>query len=229
MDLTVTKRGPQTKGQRKQRLRQGFVPGSVYGKGVEPLNVEVPARGIAEVLTAATGLNTIITLKVDGERATHRVLVDNLERDPITRGFVNVGFHQVRRGDKVTAQIPIQLVGMPADVTLNGALLEQTLETITVHADPDNLPPHLDVDVSQMKIGDVLRVADLPHNPKVEFTQGDDIAIASVHVSTTAQQVEEDEATAPAAEAALTGQDAVTELRSDKDSASDSVTGTASP
>ncbi len=224
MNITAIKRGPQTKGERKKRIRQGFIPGAIYGKGLEPVNVEVPVKSIADVLTAATGLNTIIDLTIEGDAKPHSVLVDNLERNPITRSFVSVGFHQVKKGDKVTAQIPIQLMGEPASVGTGEAVLEQTLEAITVHAEPANLPAHLDVDVSHLNPGDVLHVSDLPHNPKLEFTTGEETAIASVHYSRTAQAVEE--ADVAAAEAEPTGADAVTELRADADAKSDSVTGT---
>lgn len=217
MNITVTKRMSQTKGERRQRLRQGFVPGAVYGKGVEPFLVEVSSRSIASVLMAETGLNTMIDLAIDGEKKTHSVLIDNLERDPLTRGFISVGFHQIRKGDKVTVQIPIQLVGMPSDVTLNNAMLEQLLDSITVQAQPSDLPPYLDVDVSHLKTGDVLRVADLPHNPKLEFSIADDQAIASVHVSRVAQDVETSAAEAAAAS------DAVTEVSTDADTSSDSA------
>ena len=224
MNITAIKRGSQTKGERKKRIRQGFIPGAIYGKGLEPVNVEVPIKAIAEVLTAATGLNTIIDLTIQGDIKPHSVLVDNLERNPITRAFVSVGFHQVKKGDKVTAQIPIQLIGEPATVGTGEAVLEQTLEAITVHAEPANLPAHLDVDVSKLTPGDVLHVSDLPHNPKLEFTTGEETAIAAVHYSRTAQAVEE--ADVAAAEAEPTGADAVTELRADADANSDSVTGT---
>lgn len=222
MNITATKRAPQTKGERKKRIRQGFIPGAIYGKGLEPVNVEVPAKAIAEVLTAGSGLNTVIDLKVEGEAKKHTVMVDNLERNPITRSFVSVGFHQVKKGDKVTAQIPIQLIGEPATVGTGEAVLEQTLEAITVHAEPGSLPEHLDVDVSHLSPGDVLHVSDLPHNAKLEFMTGEETAIASVHYSRTSQAVEEADAAEPS------GADAVTELRADADANSDSVTGTAS-
>ncbi len=219
MNITVTKREITSKGARKTRLRQGFVPGAIYGKGLEPLLIEVPSKAIADALLAETGLNTMIDLTIQGDSKKHKVIIDNLERDPITRDFRNVGFHQVKRGDKVTAHIPIHLVGTPSDVTLNGALLEQTLETITVHAEPANLPPHLDLDVSGMKIGDVLRVSDLPSNSKVEYAIPMDAPVASVHISTTAQEVAE-------ADEAIPSDDQVTDLRADADANSDSVTGT---
>ncbi len=148
MNITATKRGPQTKGQRKQRLRQGFIPGAVYGRGLEPVNIEVPARAVAQVLTAETGMNTVIALTIQGDAKPHTVIVDKLDRNPITRSFQAVGFHQIKKGDKVTAQIPIQFVGTPADVDTGSAVLEQALEAITVHAQPADLPLHLDVDVS---------------------------------------------------------------------------------
>ena len=223
MNITATKRGPQTKGERKKRIRQGFIPGSIYGKGLEPVDIEVSARSIAGILTAETGLNTIIDLSVAGDKKNHSVLVDRLERNPITRNFLAIGFHQVKKGDKVTAQIPIVLNGVPNDVAVNDALLEQTMEMISVHAEPANLPAHLDVDVSSMKVGDVLRVSDLPHNPKLEFTTSEDTPIASVHYSKTAQAVEEADEAVPVSP--LTGEDAVVELRADADASSDSITG----
>ena len=222
MNITATKRGPQTKGERKKRIRQGFIPGAIYGKGLEPVNVEVPSRSIAGILSAETGLNTIIDLTVTGDKKTHSVLVDRLERNPITRNFIAIGFHQVKKGDKVTAQIPIVLNGEPADVATNVAVLEHTMEMITVHAKPADLPAHLDVDVSGLKVGDVLRVSDLPHNPKLEFTSPEDTAIAAVHYSRTGQTLEEADAAAPAAP---TGEDAVVELRASDKVESDTITG----
>lgn len=221
MNITASKRSVQTKGERKKRIRQGFIPGAIYGKGLEPVNIEVPAKAIVEVLTAASGLNTVIALAVAGDAKTHNVMVDNLERHPITRSFLSVGFHQVQKGDKVTAHIPINLIGEPASVGTGEAVLEHTLETITVHAKPADLPAHLDVDVSHLNPGDVLHVSDLPHNAKLEFTTGEETAIAAVHYSRTAQAAE-DAAPEPV------GADAVTELRADADQNSDSVTGTAS-
>ena len=223
MNITASKRGSQTKGERKKRMRQGFIPGSIYGKGLEPVNIEVNTKSIAEVLTTETGLNTVIDLIIEGDAKPHTVLVDNLERNPITRSFMSVGFHQVKKGDKVTAQVPIQLIGEPATIATGEAVLEQTLEAITVHAEPGNLPAHLDVDVSHLSPGDVLHVSDLPHNPLLEFTSGEETAIAALHYSRTAQALEEADV---AAEAEPTGADAVVEIRADADASTDSVTGT---
>ncbi len=228
MNITASKRGPQTKGERKQRIRQGFIPGSIYGKGLEPLDVEVPSKAIAEILSAETGLNTIIDLSITGDSQTHSVLVDRLERNPITRNFIAIGFHQVKKGDKVTAQIPIVLSGHPDGVDTGVLVIEQAMEAITVHAQPADLPAHLDVDVSKMQPGDVLRVSDLPHNPVIEFTSAEDAAIVSLHYSRTAAEVEEtlvEDAAGEIPVSALTGEDAVVDLRASAKVESDTITG----
>ena len=228
MNITATKRGPQTKGERKQRTRQGFIPGSIYGKGLEPVNVEVPSRSIAAILSAEAGLNTVIDLTITGDAQPHSVLVDRLERNPITRNFIAVGFHQVKKGDKVTAQIPIVLVGHPDGVDSGVLVIEQALEAITVQAQPADLVAHLDVDISHMVAGDVLRVSDLPHIPTITFASTEDQAIVSLHYSRTAEAVEEiaqEEAAGAVSADALTGEDAVVELRASDKAGSDSVTG----
>jgi len=202
MNITVTKRSPQSKGERKKSMKLGLIPGSVYGKGLEPVSVDVPARALVAVLTAGTGINTIINLTIEGDKAKHSVMLDNLERNPITRGFVSVGFHQVKKGDKVTAQIPIHLIGSPPSVATGEGVLEHTLETITVHAKPADLPEHLDVDISQLNVGDVLHVSDLPHNAKIEFATAETTSIVALHYSRTATATEESDAATDAVPAA---------------------------
>ena len=202
MNITVTKRSPQSKGERKKSMKLGLIPGSVYGKGLEPVSVDVPARALVAVLTASTGMNTIIDLTIEGDKGKHSVMLDNLERNPITRGFVSVGFHQVKKGDKVTAQIPIHLIGSPASIATGEGVLEHTLETITVHAKPADLPEHLDVDISQLNVGDVLHVSDLPHNAKIEFATAETTSIVALHYSRTATATEESDAAADAVPAA---------------------------
>ena len=118
--------------------------------------------------------------------------------------------------------------GHPDGVDTGVLVLEQALETITVHAQPADLPAHLDVDVSKMQPSDVLHLADLPHNPALEFTGAEDLAIASLHYSRTAEAVEEilkEDAEGVVPESALTGEDAVVDLRASAKVESDTVTG----
>src|SRR3569833_2306548 len=100
MNITVNRREKQTKGERKRRIRQGFIPGAVYGRNIKPFLVEVPARAIADALLSEGGLNTVVELTIAGESHKHQVLFDDLVRDSITRDFIHVGLHEVKRGEK---------------------------------------------------------------------------------------------------------------------------------
>ena len=183
MQVKATIRQAQTQGEKKKRKRQGFVPGAVFGKGLQSTLVEVTSKDIATILNSAAGLNTVIDLKVGDSASAHTVLVADLDRDPVTRRFRHVGFHEVQKGEKVTAHIRVNLIGEPVGVSIGGGVLEQIAETIAVIGLPGDLPSQLDIDISELQLGSLLRVSDLPHNPKLEFVTGEEQPIAAVQHS----------------------------------------------
>src|SRR5579883_2527207 len=183
--IEAKRREKQSKGEVKRLRRQGRIPGAVFGRGVDPYLVDVSVRHLVQVLGSESGLNTMIDLTVDGKKSS--VMISELERDPITRGFLHVGFHTVSRTEKIHTHVPLRLTGEPEPVRTNEAVLEQALESLDVRALPGDLPPYIEVDTSEMAIGSVLRVADVPHEDKIEILTSEDTAIASVHVARTAQ------------------------------------------
>lgn len=197
--IEAKRREKRTKGEIKRLRRQGGVPGAVFGRGVEPYLVEISARQLVSVLASESGMNTMIDLTVEGKKSS--VMISELERDPLTRGFLHVGFHQINRREKIHTYVPIRLSGDPEPVRTKEAILEQSLERLEVRALPGEIPPHIDVDVSGMTIGSVLRVSDLPANDKLEVLTAEDTAVASVHVARVArEEVVEELGEAPTAE-----------------------------
>ena len=184
--IEAKRREKRTKGEVKQMRRKGIVPGAVFGRGVEPYLVEVSARELVQVLASESGVNTMIDLKVEGKKSS--VMISELDRDPLTRGFLHVGFKQINRSEKIHAHIPIRLVGEPDPVRVKEAILDQSLESLDVRALPGDLPPHIELDVSAMTIGSVVRVADLPTNDKLEILTSEDTPIAAVHVARAAHE-----------------------------------------
>ena len=89
--VTATPRLKQSKGALAQRMRYGFVPGSVYGKGVVSQSIEVPAKAISELLLADPALKSPFKLEIAGAKEPLTVVVDNLTRTSITRDYVNIG------------------------------------------------------------------------------------------------------------------------------------------
>ena len=142
-----------------RRLRAaGRVPGVVYGHGMEPLPVSVNGRDLRHVLSA-NGLNQVLTLDVGGTK--HLVMARQLQRHPVRHTVAHVDFQVVRRDEVVHANVPVVVQGSTVGVTREGGLVEHPLTSLAVRATPENIPAEITVDVSEMRVGDVIRVGDL--------------------------------------------------------------------
>jgi large subunit ribosomal protein L25 len=174
--------------------RQGKVPAVVYGLGADTVSVTVPSRELQHILAGESGANTLITLDVDGENVL--TLARQIHRHPTRGELVHVDFIRIRRDVAVSAEIPVHLLGEATGVR-DGGLLEQLLFQLTVEAMPGNIPVSIEIDVSDLAIGDQLRVEDIPLPAGVETQAEPDFVVAQVaapRVVTEAEEGEEGEA-----------------------------------
>ncbi|MEV4175594.1 50S ribosomal protein L25/general stress protein Ctc [Nonomuraea sp. NPDC049709] len=140
------------KGAARKIRRADKVPAVLYGHGIEPKHLTLPGH---EVLLALRTANVLIHLKGDG--VDELALPKGVQRDPI-KGFVeHVDLLLVKRGEKVTVEIPVTTVG---DVNSEG-LLDQQLVSIAVEAEATHIPTGVEVDVEGLEIGTVVTAADL--------------------------------------------------------------------
>jgi large subunit ribosomal protein L25 len=139
--------------------REGKVPGVVYGHGVEGLPVAVAARDLRAAFSTAAGLNAVLALDVDGRR--YLALARELQRHPVRGTLLHVDFQVVNPDERVTAEVPVTLVGEAVEVAHADGVVDQELFTVPVTATPGGLPSAIEVDVSGLTVGGVIRVADL--------------------------------------------------------------------
>src|SRR5438034_125749 len=143
-----------------RRLRAaGKVPAVLYGHGTDPKALAVDARELRNALTGEAGLNALITLKVDSD--SHLAMARQLQRHPVKGSVDHVDFVIVRRDEVVTAEIPIQLVGEPTALHNEDGIVEQQVFSLTIKAKPLDIPGNVEVDISELTIGDAIRVGDL--------------------------------------------------------------------
>jgi len=145
-----------------RRLRkQGFIPGVLYGKGKSSYAIFVPERDLRRVLTGAGGLHAILDVVLEGKNTTHAsILKEAYQQDPIRGHISHIDLHEVRLDQPIQASVTVQLIGEPAGVK-EGGVLSQVQREINVEALPMEIPEHIDLDVSDMAIGDTRRLADL--------------------------------------------------------------------
>jgi large subunit ribosomal protein L25 len=184
------------KGPARRERRAGKVPAVLYGHGREPRHVTLPGH---EVLLALRTANVLIRLGLDG--GSELALPKAVQRDAIKGTVEHVDLITVRSGEKVTVEIPINVVG---EVAPDG-LLDQQLVQIRLEAEATHLPTGIDVDVEGLAIGVAVHAGALVLPPGATLAVEPEILVLHVVAAPTAEQIEADlgvEGAEPAAEAA---------------------------
>jgi large subunit ribosomal protein L25 len=136
--------------------RDGKVPAVVYGLGDENVSVTVPARELTNILAGEAGVNTLITLKLDG--AEQLALARQIQRHPLKGRLIHVDFVRVRADQVIQADVPVRLVG-DAEGVARGGVLEQLVHSVSVEAKPADIPNVLEIDISELAIGSAVHVS----------------------------------------------------------------------
>lgn len=194
--------GRQTGSRPSGRLRSGGrIPGVLYGHGTEPVSLSVDARELRQALSTEAGLNQLLNLEVGGAR--HLALARELQRHPVRHTVVHVDFQIVRRDEVIAADVPVILVGEAKEVETARGLIEQPLTSLTVHATPAAIPPSIEIDITELQVGDTIRVGNLTLPSGVTTDVDPEEAVVVAAASTVAAEVAEAEAAeAEAAEVA---------------------------
>src|SRR5437660_12432601 len=174
-----------------RRLRKkGFIPGVLYGKGKESYAISVPERELRRVLTGAGGLHAILDVVLEGEKTTHASILKDYQQDPIRGHTSHIDLHEVRLDQPIQASVTVQLVGEPAGAK-EGGVLSQVQREINVEALPMEIPEHIDLDVSDMAIGDTLRLSELvPIEGVTYLDDPEETVLATVTLPTRVEEPE---------------------------------------
>ena len=225
ISLSVDKRT--VVGRKVNRLRRDqWLPANIYGKSVASQAIQVKALDFTKIFKTA-GETNIINLLVSGEKTTLPVLVHNVQTHPVTDQYLHIDFHQVSLEEKVTATIPVEVVGESTAVKEKGGVLVLVVDEIEVETLPLDLPDKLTVDVGGLaNIGDSLLVKDLKvDRDKVKLLIDDTATIVVVQEPKT--EVEPTPPPAEAEAAATVGETppATTEVKTETKPESETVKG----
>jgi large subunit ribosomal protein L25 len=197
--LEAQPRTPGTKNDARRVRKDGKIPAVVYGAGKPTLSVSIDPRQVWRILHSETGYNTVFDLAVDGER-TKAMIVD-WQYEPIKGALLHIDLKRIAMDQKLRVNVPIELVGEPAGVKQQGGILEQIVREVEVECLPGDIPNAIELNVSDLVFGMVLRVADLPKNDKVKFVTDPDQPVAHI-ISIKEEEVPTAEAVAGEAAAA---------------------------
>lgn len=177
IQLVVEPGRPKGTGPSRRLRHDGRIPAVVYGHGIDPISVSVDARALRTALNGEAGSRALLDLRVGKER--HLAVARQLQRHPVRHTVVHVDFQVVSRDEIISADIPVVLVGDPVAVHRGDGTVGQELTTLTVRARPAELPPTIEIDVSELEIGHSIRVADIRLPDGVETDTDPEQAVVS--------------------------------------------------
>lgn len=155
--LSATRRTGTGKGNARSLRRDGQVPAVIYGHARESTALTVSARDLDKLLSRISADNTVVEIAVEG--TTSRALIREIQRHPFKRQILHVDFQELVAGEKMTVRVPVRLIGTPAGVRLGGGIVDHTLRELTISVDPAQMPNQIEIDITDMELGDSIHVS----------------------------------------------------------------------
>jgi large subunit ribosomal protein L25 len=180
------------KGPARRTRKAGKVPAVLYGHGTDPRHIMLPGHELMLALKSAN-----VLLRVQGlDGGEELVLPKDVQRDPLKGFLKHVDLLVVTSGEKVTVEVPIQLVG---DIAPDG-MLDQQLVQVSLEAEATHIPQSIEVDIQGMRVGDAVHAKDLKLPTGASLDAEDDALVLHVIAAPTAEQMEADLGEGEAAE-----------------------------
>ncbi|MDP2364084.1 MAG: 50S ribosomal protein L25 [Ignavibacteria bacterium] len=175
--IEAQKRNKIDKASRSALRKEGKVPAIFYSKHHEPLPIQILERAIHPlVFTAKTHL---ISLNVEGHEELDCIIKD-VQFDPTTEKIVHLDLLGLKKGEKIQLELPVQLLGTPIGIK-EGGILQHTLHKIQVECIPIDIPEHLEIDVTNLKLGDAVHISDLNFENLVLLNNPELIVVSVIH------------------------------------------------
>ena len=174
--LQATERTDKRRGTLTKIRKEGNVPAIVYGAKKENTSIYLSEAQLLKTIKDV-GRNGVISLDVNGN--TQNVIVTDYQVDPLKNSFIHVDFLAVDMSKEVTANVNVNLVGDAAGVK-DGGVMQQSLFEVSIAAKPADIPPSIDIDVTNLQVADTITVADIKELGNFTVNHEEDEVIASI-------------------------------------------------
>ncbi|MFN2489721.1 MAG: 50S ribosomal protein L25/general stress protein Ctc [Actinomycetota bacterium] len=189
--LTAERRRGKGKGVARKARAAGKVPGILYGRGMEPVAVQVDRRDLAIALHTDAGMNVLLDIDIDGEKTL--ALTRELQRDPVRGTLLHADFVKVDRTQEIEVEVPVHLTGEAPGVK-EGGVLEHQLFTVHVRCLPAEVPERIEADISGLGVAESLKVADVADGLNYTILNDPDVVVAMIAAPVSQEELEAMEA-----------------------------------
>jgi large subunit ribosomal protein L25 len=187
--LTAAKREVFGKKNRFLR-RRGITPAHLFGHSLESLSLQCDTAELKKIVAHA-GTTRLVSLNIDGEKGPKSIFVREIQRDALGKNLLHVDFYQVRKGEKMTTDVPIVLVGEAPVMKAKGRLLSRGITELSIECLPEKVPPQIEVDIGNLlELEQAIHVKDIVLDP--DITVNDDPEQMVVKVTEVVIKIEEE-------------------------------------
>ncbi len=177
----TTRTGTFNKNHARRVRVQGLIPAVVYGAGQPSVPVTVDPKLITKILYSESGHNTIFDLNIEGS-APAKVMIVDWQNEPIKGKLLHIDLKRIAMNVAMRVSVPVQLTGTAVGVKTQGGVLSQVLHEVEIECLPDDIPSHIDVDITDLELNGTIHIKDLPHAGNLKFLSGEDELVA--HITT---------------------------------------------
>jgi large subunit ribosomal protein L25 len=181
--ITAEPRTEFGKGGARRTRRAGKLPAVLYGHGTDPRHISLPTRDFEHALRNE-GANVLLDLQIDG--GSELALPKSIQRDPVRGVIEHIDLILVRRGERITVDIPVQVVGE----VVSGGLLDQQVNTLSVSAEATNIPSGVEVSIDGLEIGDAIHAGQIKLPDGVELIADPEQSVVHILAAPTAEELE---------------------------------------
>ncbi|MCY3712391.1 MAG: 50S ribosomal protein L25 [Gemmatimonadetes bacterium] len=187
----------------KSLRRDGALPAVVYGSGESSTPLTLDYREFEGFLRKTRGESVVINLEIEGME-DKKALLRDIQRDYLRNQLLHADFQQIRMSDRITTEVSLVMIGEPIGVTRDGGVLDQSLRVVEISCVASEIPEHLEVDISELSMGDTIHISDLSFE-NVEIVTDGEVAVVSV-LTPMAEEPEEEEVDLEQEEPEIIGQ-----------------------
>ena len=174
----------------RRMRREGQIPAVVYGVGIETEEIAVEARALHGVLQTDAGFNALINVEIENGSETLAVARE-VQRDPVRGDIVHLDFIKVSLDIEIDAEVGLEFIGTPLGVKDEGGFIETIENAVMLSALPTAIPTSITMDISELGIGDTLKVEDLPVLEGVTYLTERDRPLVTVLLPSIVEEEEE--------------------------------------
>jgi len=179
LELNAVSRTDSGKGQARTLRREGRLPAVLYGPNTDPVMLSIDLSELEDITKGGSAGQAILSISVKGEKKPRTAMIKDLQISPLSRDYLHIDFYEVDMQKKINVMVPVTTTGKCIGLEMGGMiqLIRRELEVLCL---PGNIPEHIEIDITELNIGDSVHVEDVQLEGDIEIPHDVDFTILTI-------------------------------------------------